>query len=119
MTTGGYEWSLSEDAHSWTNCLTLIGEPFDDGRYRQISYKATTPDCKDHLVRMQNNVPDGETVVTQAYTFAVWPDREPDVANFNVISLDTMPLPEVTVEAGSTFLVMTKEYDYVPNGFAW
>jgi len=47
MTTGEYEWTLpSETEIAALPCLTMIGEAFDDGRYRQVSFEATTPDCR-------------------------------------------------------------------------
>jgi hypothetical protein len=52
MPTGGYEWALPEDQQTWTECFTAIGESFDDGRYRQASFEATKPDCRDTLVRI-------------------------------------------------------------------
>jgi len=75
LTTGGYEWSIAAD-HTWAKCLTPVGEAFDDGRYRQVSYKATVPDCKDVLVRVQA-VAAGSTEkpAEQIWSFSVWPDR--------------------------------------------
>lgn len=57
LTTGGYEWSLPE--MSEFKCLSEAVEGFDDGRYRQRSYEASTDDCKDTIVRVQLAVPDG------------------------------------------------------------
>jgi len=49
MTTGEYEWTLpSVDT---IKCFTMIGEAFDDGRYRQVSFEAVQPDCRDVLIR--------------------------------------------------------------------
>jgi hypothetical protein len=36
LTTGGYEWTLPDV--SQIKCFNLIGVPFDDGRYRQVSF---------------------------------------------------------------------------------
>lgn len=51
MSTGHYEWSNEGIEAEWAKCLTPIGEPFDDGRYRQASYEATKGDCVDSLTR--------------------------------------------------------------------
>jgi hypothetical protein len=55
LTSGGYEWGSPVSTEiSAINCLVMIGEPFDDGRYRQVSYEAMTPDCRDELNRASN-----------------------------------------------------------------
>jgi len=119
LTTGGYEFSIPAD-HAWAKCLTPVGESFDDGRYRQVSYKATVPDCKDVLVRVQAVVA-GSTVkpAEQVWTFAVWPDRQPETKDMQVFDIDAKVMPEITVQAGTHFLVMSSEQQYAPNGFAW
>jgi hypothetical protein len=76
VTPGEYEWSLpSDETLSEIKCLTMVGEAFDDGRYRQVSYETTTPDCKDTINRKSM----ADDSVTQTYTFTVWPDIVPPV----------------------------------------
>jgi hypothetical protein len=42
----------------------MLGEAFDDGRYRQVSFEATSADCKVQIIRKENNVADGEEAAT-------------------------------------------------------
>jgi hypothetical protein len=54
-----YDWDLPAD-HTWSKCLAPVdidntGSTFDDGRYRQVSYKAVKADCLDTLVRTSTN----------------------------------------------------------------
>jgi len=49
----------------------------------------------------------------------VWPDREPETDGYTFIRLDDTPWEPLTVEAGTQFLVIMKEKDNFPNGFAW
>jgi len=79
MTTGEYEWKLpSESEILALPCLTMLGEAFDDGRYRQVSFEATTPDCRLEMTRFK--MPDGSdapSTDTQTFTFTVWPEFPP------------------------------------------
>jgi hypothetical protein len=58
MSDGTYEWDLPAD-HAWAKCLAPVGEAFDDGRYRQVSYEAVKGDCIDRLVRTPTNLEEG------------------------------------------------------------
>ena len=104
--------------------MTPVGETFDDawGRFRQVSYEATVPDCKDTLVRVSTAAVEGtEMPAQQVWSFSVWPDRQPDFGEYMHFNLEQSVTEntEVTVNAGSTFLVYSSELDHAPNGFAW
>jgi hypothetical protein len=49
LTTGVYEWNIPAATSVDINCMKSLAEPFDDGRYRQVSYEALTPDCRMEL----------------------------------------------------------------------
>jgi hypothetical protein len=121
MSTGGYEWSIAAD-HSWAKCLEPVGEAFDDGRYRQVSYKAFAPNCQDVLVRVAGAADSTVQPVEQIMTFNVLPAREPVTEGYKVVVDLDVPAAfegEISVEAGSNFLVKSSELQYIPNGFAW
>jgi hypothetical protein len=98
-------------------CFEHVGETFDDGRYRQISFKAITVECKYELVRHAVG-PNGEIdeTVKKTYKFSVRPDRVPDYGGHPVFNIDVDPLPLAVVEVGKTFLVETVQSD---TGFLW
>jgi hypothetical protein len=121
VTIGEYEWSLlSEDEVKDLKCFTMVGEAYDNGQYRQVSFDTTTPDCRDEMTRHSM----ADDSVTKTYTFTVWPDHEPAwAAHFYPLDLPAdstvVALPEINIEAGTTFYVWLKENEYFPNGFAW
>jgi len=79
MTTGEYEWKLPlESEIAALPCLTMIGEAFDDGRYRQVSFEATTPNCRVEITRSRVL----EETETQTFTFTVWPEFPPTLEGF-------------------------------------
>jgi hypothetical protein len=54
------------------------------------------------------------------WTFTVWPEFAPTFEDGAVwFPLADTPLPEIIVEAGSTFYVVLDERPYSPNGFGW
>jgi hypothetical protein len=116
LTTGGYEWGLP-DADEMANmeCLTQTTDAFDEGRYRQVYFTASSDNCVQTFTR-PSLINDGET---QTITITVWPTAYPEFPEYKIFSLDTVPMAEVTVEAGTQFVVITSEIDYHPNGFMW
>lgn len=113
--TGSYKWSLpSKDS---ILCFEQIGETFDDGRYRQISFKAITVECKYELTRyLVTSTGETDPNVSKIMKFSVRPDRVPDYGDNLVFNIDATPMAHVTVEVGKTFLVETVQSD---NGFLW
>ena len=120
LPTGGYFWDLPAD-HTWAKCLSPVGEAFDDGRYRQVSYKVEKCNCVDSLVRTQIAEVEGSTeIATATYTFTVWPTALPEFDGRVAFDLDTMDFAQhVEVEAGSQFFVYSNEMPHYPKGFAW
>lgn len=120
-TTGEYEWDLPEN-NEWAKCLISTAKPFDDGRYRQVSYEVIKPDCKDVLVRTSTAKPaEGEAPKTQAYSFTVWFEGEPAHDGMLVpLTVDAEgKLPPFEINSGAFFTTRTSEKEHFPKGFPW
>jgi hypothetical protein len=115
---GEYDWSLPD----WTlpssdvfQCFKHIHTKYDS-RYRQVSFEAETPNCVDTIVRTSM----ADNSITEHWQFKVWPESPPTFEDGAVwFPIDATPLPEVVVQAGSTFYIVLNERPYSPNGFAW
>jgi len=95
----------------------MIGEAFDDGRYRQVTFKATTPDCREPITRTSSLV----ATETHTFTFTVWPnvDLPVDGTLIELVVDANGALPSIEINAGAFFTTRTSEKDYFPNGFPW
>jgi len=89
-----YEWTLPDiDA---VQCLTLL-ESFDDGRYRQVSFEASTPDCKYTATRYKNLQDGGiDDTQTDEFSVSVWPVRAAPVDG-TLLEIDLEATVEITV----------------------
>jgi len=95
--------------------LAPVGEAFDDGRYRQVSYEVVKSDCVDTLIRtsLVNVTP----VVTKEFKFTAWYDGEPPHdGTLITLTNDAAPMP-VEVNSGVFFTVRTSEKETYPQGF--
>jgi hypothetical protein len=53
------------------------------------------------------------------WTFKIWPTAAPDMSAYTVFDIDATPLPEISVTAGTTFLVSLNEMANEGKGFGW
>jgi hypothetical protein len=115
---GKYDWSLpSEEEQQAFKCLKP-STSLDEGRYRQVSFEASTPDCVETIVRTSLT----DETITVTWSFTVWPVIEPPVdGSLILLEVDptTLALPPVAINAGAFFTTRSSEKEYFPNGFPW
>jgi hypothetical protein len=115
---GEYDWALlSDEELQAITCLTHSAA-IDDGRYRQVTFEATTPDCVQPIVRKWAT----DDTVTETWTFTVWPIIEPPIEGslvMLVVDETTGVLPYTEINSGSKFTVRLSEKEDFPNGFPW
>jgi len=101
------------------DCLEVIGEPFMNQYYQQVSLKANTPDCRWSVTFLDaHSLAEADLIPYVAFEFIVLPLRDPPVEGELLLlnDLDLSAGYEVNLHSNDFLTVRVIETEY---GFKW